>query len=377
MVNIGLTVFLDSSIQDAGPNNQSGSTFAHTDKENRNRSTQPIYSAGPGSITDPVSRYSATDRLARSDKAPMNIAGRAAELRHSSDGSGRERPPAYPTGRLPSSAGLSSREMKEQNPAVTDPIPQKSPNEAKVDKGKGKTRTNTVIELDDDSSDHDSIKDDSDGSAPHVQTSRSSTRARIRTVQGSSASRAIPVGNTQARMEMFEDTSKSQGTTIHHKPPSHNVNASPDSFSLESKSNDRSDKMVSRMQSRSSAPAASSKQKSRTLRRSHCILNLRHVITEDGVYRAGDVGLQLAVSIDRRNQYFAIRGETSSVTRGQVDKPAIGDIVINPGHISRITAPKDGNAPLTFLRIDIDGEADLSESTSPKSSFCTSMLLFA
>lgn len=350
----------------------------NADKENRTQSSQSTYAAGRHYEHGNMAHLSATDQIGRSAKPPISIAGRAkaaqaAQLRQAHEKPPHRQSPAASTQSLSELYTSTSHARKDDSPSFMQLIPTSSASGTGVDKGKEKAKSGTIIELDDDSTDHDSIKDDSDSSSRPVQTSKTSTRARMSTAQGSSASRAIPQGNTQAKQAIYEGQLRGQGTTIHNKPPSHEINASPDSFALENKGKARGGKMVDRMLSNRSSLPQSGKLKKEIAQGGFYSLPMSCVITQDGTYRQGQAGLELLVSTSKEAPYFAIQGECISVKRGHPDKPNITDVVINPGHIHCITAPSDSGCAMTFLKIDIDAEADLSDSMSPRSPFCKSV----
>lgn len=357
-----------SSPSDGPPGRQIDPLSRHVDKENHSQPLRPGRTTG-NHESDSGAHTAAVDQLMRSVRPGLHIAGRAGELLQGSQTQSLSKAPSTSTGSLPTASISRSSTIKDSSPSFMNLIPTSSTPHATLDKGKGKAKEGVVIELDDDSSDHDSIKDDSDSSSRPVQTSRASNRARMNSAQGSSASRNIPSGNTQAKQAIFESTSRGQGTTIHQKPPSHSLNASPDSFSLEPQRKPKT--LVSGMLSSRSSSTQRGKPKKPAVPDLHA-LPMNRVLTQDGTYYPGPAGLELVVCSDKESPYFAIQGECLTAKRGQPNKPNISDVVINPSHIQSITAPSDYGAALTFLRIDIDEEADLSDPASPRSPFCMS-----
>lgn len=344
--------------------------------EKENRSSRPP----AGSHEASRSHASANPGIARSDKGHMAIAGRAmGGKRMTIQGrAASERDEQYKHMIDASSHAASVT----SNPPETNEDPEflrlvldksnatEVPGTSNKSKGKGKAKGNTVIELDDDSDDHDSIVEDSDASGPQVTSSRSSIRARMGSGPSTSASKTIPVGNTQARKQIYETK---PGNTIHRKPPGHDVNASPDSFTLDnSKGKKGGVTMVGSMKSKSNSGAQASSALSRIKsKKDTYVLPLSMIITIDGQYGPSENNLALCVGIEEGVvRYFVLTGGCTPKRVDSLNKPHLKDLVVNADHIERLTVTKDLGESLTFLQITIEQSADLHEPSAPRSSFC-------
>lgn len=236
-------------------------------------------------------------------------------------------------------------------------------------KGKGKA-TNQVIDIEDDT---DEISDsDTDEDAPVVASSGASRGGRMTSgsVNKANGTGAIPFGIAAKGKERFE--TKSGGTKIHPEPPRHGPNDSPDSFCADTARQSPRPKRLTKVQEmkgRGGSEKASSNLKKGKNQETDVLLPLSKVITMHGEYIRRENNLFLTVVIRKEGVVFAISG-THKAYGKVTDRPNISNISIRPAHIRKVTLPSSVTSNHTYLRIDIDPDADTSEADEPKSSFC-------